>query len=50
MSAGLPLQYKSDMDALGRLAAQLKRLAGQDLTANPVWREFANRFWTFYRR
>ena len=50
MSAGLPPEYKSDMDALGQLAVQLKPLAGQDLTANPVWREFANRFWTFYRR
>ena len=50
MSAGLGPQYQSDIDALGKLAAQLKPLSGQDLTAHPVWREFASRFWTFYRR
>ena len=50
MSAGLGPQYQRDLDALGQLAVQLKPLAGQDLTANPVWREFARRFWTFYRR
>ena len=50
MSAGLGPQYQSDIDALGKLAAQLKPLSGQDLTDHPVWREFASRFWTFYRR
>ena len=47
---GLKPEYRADIDEIGKLAAKLKPLAGQDLTGNPVWQEFIVRYWRFYRR
>lgn len=50
IAQGLDPKYRDDVDEIGRLAAQLKPLAGQNLVDNPVWRAFSARYWGFYRR
>ena len=50
IAKGMDQKYMDDIDEIGRLAAKLKPLAGQNLVDNPLWREFVSRYWTFYRR
>ena len=50
IAQGLDPKYRDDVDEIGRLAAQLKPLAGRNLVDNPVWRAFSARYWGFYRR
>lgn len=49
MAEGVNPKHFAEIDALAKLAVQVKPFVGQNLADRPEWRAFVRRYWALYR-